>query len=362
VADQLAARAQAAGAQVEHVALPSPHDLDGIFDKIRRTIFRLLAKGYKNEDIAINYSSGTKVMSNGLTLAAVFSACGSLRYVRSASGLPRAKRLISTPAGAIFANRDIMQAIVLASELRFKSASRILESIQVDFLSVEQRRLREDLMTLFQAYAAYEAFQVSRFVELYQTVAFGAEALEKFRVRETSIEAIRDLAEAMTQGKPSPLICINLYNSAQRRRQGGDYNDAIAHLYRAMELMAQGRLLEKYGIDADNVDIHKAPPKYRPDFETLRSPQDGRIRLGLRKAYELLYRLENELGVDFQQDEQMPQRLDERHSTVMAHGVEPVSDQLCEAFFRWVTAFFTRHIEGFRECSRLLQFPWLSGS
>jgi hypothetical protein len=292
-------------------------------------------------------------------MAAVFSDCGALRYVRSAAFGPQAQRLISTPAAAMFAHRDLKEALLLAVELRFQSACRILSRIRSDFLDAEERRACRELLTLFQAYGAWDAFHVRRFLLLYATVEFGLKQLEPFRLSEEGLAAGRALADAVEARRPSRIICVDLYNSARRRRRSGAYHDAIARLYRAMELLAQERLLDGHGVDADNVDAHRVPPRYRPDFEALRSPQDGRIRLGLRKTYELLYRLEDPLGLDFEQDPLMPARLDERRPTMLAHGVDSMDDTASAAFFAWVTSFFERHIENFARLGDLLQFPWL---
>ncbi|MCX7044117.1 MAG: TIGR02710 family CRISPR-associated CARF protein [Candidatus Sumerlaeota bacterium] len=362
VAEQLAARIQATGVRTEHLPLESAHDLDGIFHRIRDVIARLVDEGYRSEDIAVNFASGSKVMSAAAALAAIFSACGPLRYVRSsvaAQQLPRQQRLISTSARAVFANRDIQQAILLGINLRFQSARQILASIHPDFLTQEERHVSQDLENLLEAYGAWDAFQIARFLELYEAVCFDHKELERFRLPENALLAVRELARILASGSPSPMICVELFNSALRRVQSGAYADAMARLYRALELLAQERLLGRWGIAADDVNAHKIPPRYRPDFEALRSPQDGRIRLGLRKCYELLLRLEDDLGREFHQDAEMLAALDERRDTILAHGVAAVSQDVNAAFFACVGRFFEKHIQDFRLKSRELQFPWL---
>ena len=360
IADALAHRAKRSVPTIEHLDLPSAHDLDLIFNRVRGVIQRLIDEGYSNENIAVNYASGTKVMSSGLALAAVFNACGSLRYVRSASTTAPAERLIATPARAVFANRDIALAKVLATELRFQLACSILRNVHSDFLSEAERQVCKDLITLFEAYDAWNGFRVGRFLELYESVEDGRKELDPFLLSDESLEAARELGRAIARRKPSSLICLDLYNSAKRYRRAGDYNDAVARLYRAMEILAQERMLEKWGIDPDNVMAQKVPPRYRPDFEALRSMQDGVIRLGLRKSYELLYRLGDDLGSDFHNDPHIAERLAERRSSMLAHGVDPIDARECNAFFDWTTVFFERHIEAFQERRKRLQFPWFT--
>lgn len=358
IADRLAERIEPLVATVQHCSLEAAHDLNEVFGASRDAIEQLVGDGYARRDIAVNYGSGTKVMSCGLVMAAVFGRCGSLRYVRSGRGAP-SERLIEASTAGVFAHRDLAMAVVSARELRFTSARRILRGVQTSLLRPEERTDRAQLLKLFEAYHAWHGFLIGRFLELYENVTFDSPMREPFRLSDEGLAAARQLAADLEAQRPSVSLCIELFNSAERCRFTGGLTDAFSRLYRAIEVLAQERLLERYGIDADDVDAHKAPPRYRPDFEALRSLQDGRIRLGLRKTYELLYRLEDDLGVDFIDDEQMPARLDERRSTILAHGVEPVSKTVADAFFLWTESFFSRHIEDFGQRREALQFPWL---
>ena len=244
--------------------------------------------------------------------------------------------------------------------MRFRAARHLLENIQADFLTEDERQLSADLIALFRAYSERESFNFGRFLELYGQVSFAHRELAKFRLSPEGLAAVKRLDRDVAQGRPSRLLCVELFNSAQRRRHEGEYSDGMTRLYRALELLAQQRLRDDYAINADDVDAHRVPPRYRPDFEALRSPQDGRIRLGLRKSYELLYRLDDELGRSFEEDPQMTARLDERRATMLAHGVAPASKELDAAFDGWVTGFFMKHIEDFAGQCRRLQFPWLA--
>ncbi len=345
---------------IEHVRLNTAHDIDEIFGRIRELIGSLLARGFHKNAIAVNYSNGTKVMTSALVLAAVFEDAGQLRYVRSEAGMPLDERLITAPAGAIFANRDIDFAITLGLQTRFAQAGRILAAICPDFLKDEERRLVAELESLVWAYGEWDEFRIGRFLERYETVSFAAPALAPFYLDTAGAEAVRQLADAMAGKRPAAILAVEFFNSAERRRREGAVNDALTRQYRALEILAQERLLLKYGINADDVSAPKTPPRYRPDFEALRSPTDGRIRLGLRKAYELLYRLDDALGQDFQNDDQMPTRLDERRMAVLAHGVTPIDTRSEEDFYQWTRQFLTRHIPDFDDWRHRLQFPWIA--
>ena len=59
----------------EYLHLPSPHDMNLIFRAINDALRSLRARGFRSTDIAVNYTSGTKVMSAGAVVAAIFNQC-----------------------------------------------------------------------------------------------------------------------------------------------------------------------------------------------------------------------------------------------------------------------------------------------
>jgi len=50
------------------------------------------------------------------------------------------------------------------------------------------------------------------------------------------------------------LLIADILNNARRRMKEGKYDDAMARLYRTVELIAQYRLKMKYEIDTSDVD------------------------------------------------------------------------------------------------------------
>ena len=50
-------------------------------------------------------------------------------------------------------------------------------------------------------------------------------------------------------------MLASIINNSKRRGKENKFDDAVARLYRSFELIAQIRLLEKYNIDTNRVDI-----------------------------------------------------------------------------------------------------------
>jgi CRISPR-associated protein (TIGR02710 family) len=130
---------------------------------------------------------------------------------------------------------------------------------------------------------------------------------------------------------PSPrdpyLQVEDLLFNAERRAGQQRYDDAVARVYRALELVAQIRLKTKYGIDTANVELGKIPQPLLAELECARSAE-GRVELGLLKAWILLETMPDPvLGPWFTQRKgQVKDFLSVRNSSILAHGVRPVDE------------------------------------
>ena len=91
---------------------------------------------------------------------------------------------------------------------------------------------------------------------------------------------------------------------------------------------------------------------------------NGLVRIGLRKAYELLALLGHPVGRAFWDHPDTPPMLERRRRSIMAHGLEPLRRRECEAFIRWTrelgaTAIGDSATGHFDQLCRQLQFGWL---
>ncbi len=123
-----------------------------------------------------------------------------------------------------------------------------------------------------------------------------------------------------------------LLANARRRASAGRFDDAIGRLYRATELLAQVRLLRRFGIATSDVDVAAAgiPPEVRERLEGWRQAprlagESGRVTLGLVAAWQLLADLDEPLGTHFvDRKPQVLGWLDVRNRSLLAHGLRPV--------------------------------------
>ena len=98
----------------------------------------------------------------------------------------------------------------------------------------------------------------------------------------------------MLRGRKESLV-VDLLNNASRRAEEGKYDDAVARLYRCIELIAQIKLKERFGIDTSDVDLKLIPEEVKDELERKRD-EKGRIKIGLSDSYKLLSAFNDELG------------------------------------------------------------------
>lgn len=145
------------------------------------------------------------------------------------------------------------------------------------------------------------------------------EKLKKSRI-ESSSGCTRELLE-------------DLMANAERRKEEGRHVDAVACLYRAVELAAQLRLWEKYKTDTAKVPLEELPESMRRRLEP--NAEDGKVKIGLQDAYKLLNSKEDDLGRIFTEELKWSKNnkkspLTARNQSIAGHGFSPVSSETTE--------------------------------
>ncbi len=113
--------------------------------------------------------------------------------------------------------------------------------------------------------------------------------------------------------------------NAERRSIQGRYDDAVARLYRATEMLAQTRLKLQYNLDTSDLPLEGVPEDLREDYAKLGG--DGKVKIGLDRAYRLLAGLKDPVGEFYMGNEgRIKNALLRRNSSILAHGTDPISE------------------------------------
>lgn len=146
--------------------------------------------------------------------------------------------------------------------------------------------------------------------------------------------------------------------NAERRAEQGKFDDAVARLYRALELLAQLRLKLEYSIDPGKVDIEKIPEIYRQEYEAKK--EDGDVRISLKEDYELLSKMNNDdlLGKIYKENQnRLLDILKIRNYSLYAHGLNPISKEDYEKFNKiFVEDILDKFLSNFKKRVQRCQF------
>lgn len=128
-------------------------------------------------------------------------------------------------------------------------------------------------------------------------------------------------------------MLASILNNARRREDENKFDDAVARLYRSLELIAQIRLSKEYGIDSSNVVIDVLRQNNIDEDYLSEINISDEIKFGLTADYELLAQLNDDLG-DFylENKNQIRNILKFRNNSILAHGFDSCSKKEYDEF------------------------------
>ena len=290
-----------------------------------------------SRDIMADYTGGTKSMSIGLGMAAI--DFGVSLYVTTASDRKNLKQVQwgefteMVDADVIRAEREIARLLpVFLGQYDYPAAVSMFQNMLT--ASPRAGAIRNKIRTNLdycRALDAWDKFDHNRAWHLLERF-MGDEKGRKLGLFLKRVMASRENIdagfhpEARIKGHGYEII-EDLVLNAGRRAQQERFDDAVARLYRALELLAQVHLKIAYGIETSEVDIQKIPDELKADYEARRNPDRGTVSLGLRDSYEFLAHFDgDELGILYTQKKgPILDNLTIRNLSIMAHGFTPVT-------------------------------------
>lgn len=129
-----------------------------------------------------------------------------------------------------------------------------------------------------------------------------------------------------TGGSGYELVC-DLLNNAERRAAQKHFDDAVARLYRAIELFAQIRMEKEYEYKTDDLKLEQLPERLKDEYNC--RIRDGKILLGLVEDYELLFKLGDHFGKKFEQNRgRIIDAIKKRNTSISGgHGTTPLAEE-----------------------------------
>ena len=296
--------------------------------------FKLKIQELEEEyEIIIDYTSGTKTM----TMSAAFASMvfgKKLIFVtgkrENGSVIKGTEKISSQNLFLVYDELMISKIKELFNMNRFDAGKSLLNDI------VDENTDKEIYSRLFDIYNYFDSVDYENAYKLFDN-EFNEILIQKWPELKGDFIQNRIALQTMFQ-KENPekgfkehknrcyYILASLLNNARRRCEENKYDDAIARLYRSLELIAQIRLKKQYKLNSSKINLDKLKNKnvdneYIEILENSRN-DDGNIRLGLYQDYELLSYLNDDLGKFFKDNSgEITNCIEFRNKSILAHGL-----------------------------------------
>jgi CRISPR-associated protein (TIGR02710 family) len=323
------------------VLVQNPDDLSECYRLISDKIRSLQQENPESEFLA-DYTGGTKTMSVALGMAGIDYKV--TLYLTTSTTRPnlikveRGERVRKATVSSVTVNRTIEQLLpTFLQNYNYPAAiselNHLLQTMELN--SEDGQRVQDilDICTGFDLWDRFDHIEAWHYLQSYMNkTELRPMILFLKRVmgsRESFSPASEDSFQAPDKIRGHGYEIIeDLLLNAERRATLKRYDDAVARLYRALELLEQVRLWQEYEIKTGDLDIQKLPESLRPEYEVLRGDK-GKIQLALTRGYILLSQFPNDpIGELYNQHKNTIQNaLQIRNYSILAHGLEPVTEQ-----------------------------------
>ncbi|MDR2967896.1 MAG: TIGR02710 family CRISPR-associated protein [Methanobacteriaceae archaeon] len=361
---------------------------------------RKIIKKVKNEnsDVIVDFTGGTKPMSSGLLIAALNEGCdfnytGSLSEGdREKEGLGVVKNTYETMIEQhdpyeFFAISEFNRGLEFFNKYQFESA---YKNFKEAYSKTQDSKLKRKFLIyckLTIIYSYWDKFiedkgqRLDNRLEKLKNVMVGFKNLTNINF--DFLDKVEDNIKFLNhklEGNVSDNIqyyLIDLINNSHRRIEEGKYDDAVARLYRIFELIAQTKLnqLNLYSKKKLNKEkkfyflknnFKNEFNKYTYDKILGKYENYGDIKVsGLYQSYDLLNLIDENIGSKFikkysEKDSEIRSYLNSRNTSILAHGLNPISEKVTNELFMQAVKFTKIIISDFDKKKEMATFPKLS--
>jgi CRISPR-associated protein (TIGR02710 family) len=382
--------------------LTNSDDLEEAFLKSRIIMGNLKEKDYV---INVDFTGGTKTMVAGLVLATVKEDCN-YTYIGASSTIGRDKDGVGTVKNGFEEIKKQFDPFETYAVFEFDNGKRFFNKYQFEasdenFKLAENKLEDEYLKDLTEVYIKIVNFYDTwdRFntkigkksplnhyleVEIKKIIDDNPKIKKHFIEKEPTFynqicDNIKFLNKKISSYDKNIKNDINYYlpdllNNSYRRIEEGKYDDAIARLYRCIELIAQLNL-NKIGLINENslkvnktFLIDKKSFNNKADFETYNivdrmnpvnwnNQKKKSFGLTLTNSYELLKCLHIEIGNEYLEDKDLRNKIKKRNESILAHGLNSIDKKSAIELYEKVLEYAKETCPQLEEYLSLSKFP-----
>jgi len=333
--------------RVEEHLITNSDDLMELYGEFCNLI-RDLKKQFQT--VTVDFTSGTKAMSSALSMAGCMLEVNQLCYItgpkKDGITINGQERALTVAPLEITVDRKYAEAVTLFNRYQYAAVLLIVE--EVERMTSSEKVLDKflELKSCARAYSAWDKFDHQAAMQCLEDVSSSDFNENK-----------RFLNELDKNPDKEPRYIADLINNAKRRAEEGKYDDAVARLYRTIELLSQYSL-RRYGInDTSKVPVNQIPERL---IEKYQLGQKGEVKVALDLGWNILAEKGDPAGIKFVNDNSIKDSLGKRNKSILAHGLTPLSQDDFSKFVKPVLQYSQmkiKEIDRFMSLSSFRQWP-----
>ena len=317
----------------ELTLIENVNDLLHCHQRAEEAVQRVVGRGFKNDEVIVDYTGGTKNMSVAIALATIshgfsFSYIGGAERSKNGVGIVidgKEEVFCSVNPWDFLAVEEKKGIALLFNRYQFKAAKDLTDTLL--HKTTKLKATFKKIGLIIEGYYKWDLFRHREALDSFKRAAIDelAEADdESIKAFATATKANIEVLKAIVDGgqKASRLLIHDMYSNAERRFEEGKTDDAILRLYRLVELIAQERLLCGYGIDTSDVKKEQMPEVLGNEFVSkYKNERNGKIMIPQNASFLLLSSISDPVGIKY--DANKGRFLDiqtARNGSYLAHG------------------------------------------
>ncbi len=346
--------------KVESEITENPNSLFECYKAARRCVDRAVKSGVPEDDIIVDYTGGTKVMTAALILSTVGATFrfnyvgGDLRTKNGLGVVESGHEMMYADMNpwSAFAEEERRQVVLLFNRQRYSAVDEIVRIASARDLPGEINEFFRFVRPLAAGLLYWEQFSHEKamasieksILHLHEYVKHHADS--KWESFERKVQCCRDLLERIILDtgrlkKLHPVLIDDLLSNARRRMADSRYDDAAARIYRALELYGQIEFLQASGCSNSHVPISAIPENLRDEFVLkYKDSGSGALQLPLHATFRYLKEKGRDSGQRyFQNHDKIKNIQSNRNHSILAHGINPVGENACKSIFETISSF-----------------------
>ena len=324
--------------QYDYLEVSHPEEFVTSYEEIRQgTEAWLVERELDGLEVTADITGGTKMMTAALALAGAerfqeFTYIGGEQRDRGGLGAVRSgtESLITSfnPWDA-YAVRDLERANRLLTGYNAELAEDVLRQAARKCNPELSGRLTR-LAGLAQKFGEADRFSFSQLPAYLGGANFRVLKQEFPQLEDLGNHWLRVAGDLSNENRtPGRSTLLELLANAQRRRWQGRFDDATGRIYRAVELYAQQLIKEAFGVELGRLTPNAIPASRRGAFSQKigNLPPSSVSRKGVTWLYQTLTSSDYPaIQEKAKIHERLKDLLQNRHNSLLGHGVQPVKE------------------------------------